>query len=118
MALRNAAATCCSCAGLAYACSKQTAIDSTSDRLSVFTSASTDLASSFTSAFKKWKRYVTMPERDHAGFLLSRIDSQLTIDELLDTSGMPRLEALRTISDLLDLKAIEVVRPGPKSPRR
>lgn len=28
--------------------------------------------SSFTSAFKKWKRYVTMPERDHAGFLLSR----------------------------------------------
>lgn len=56
---------------------------------------------------------------DHrAGFLLSRIDSQLTIDELLDTSGMPRLEALRTISDLLDLKAIEVIRPGVRAPRR
>lgn len=49
---------------------------------------------------------------DHrAGFLLSRIDGNHSIDELLDMSGMPRLEALRTFSDLLDLRAVELLPP-------
>jgi hypothetical protein len=32
--------------------------------------------------------------------LLSRIDGTLTIDELLDVSGMPRLEAYRHLCQL------------------
>jgi hypothetical protein len=35
-----------------------------------------------------------------AAFLLSRIDGSLTIDELLDVSGMPRLEAYRHLCQL------------------
>jgi len=35
-----------------------------------------------------------------AAFLLSRIDGTLTIDELLDVSGMPRLEAYRHLCQL------------------
>jgi hypothetical protein len=35
-----------------------------------------------------------------AAFLLSRIDGMLTIDELLDVSGMPRLEAYRYLCQL------------------
>lgn len=38
---------------------------------------------------------------DHrAGFLLSLVDGQSTVDELLDISGMSRLDALRIIHDL------------------
>lgn len=49
---------------------------------------------------------------DHrAGFLLSRIDGSATVEEIIDTSGMPRLEALRTLCDLLDLRAIVLVAP-------
>lgn len=47
---------------------------------------------------------------DHrAGFLLSRVDGTSTIEELIDTSGMPRLEALRTLSELLDQRAIQIL---------
>lgn len=35
-----------------------------------------------------------------AAFLLSRIDGELTLDEILDVSGMPRLEAYRHLSQL------------------
>lgn len=40
------------------------------------------------------------PISPRAAFLLSRIDGTLTIDELLDVSGMPRLEAYRHICQL------------------
>ncbi len=40
------------------------------------------------------------PISPRAAFLLSRIDGSLTIDELLDVSGMPRLEAYRHLCQL------------------
>jgi hypothetical protein len=44
---------------------------------------------------------------DHrAGFLLSLVDGHLTIEELLDISGMPRLDALRILYGLLDQRVI------------
>lgn len=46
---------------------------------------------------------------DHrSGFLLSRIDGFSTVEELLDICGMPRLEALRTLADLLERGAIRL----------
>jgi hypothetical protein len=46
---------------------------------------------------------------DHrSGFLLSRVDGLSTIDEVLDVCGMPRLEALKTLVDLLERGAIRV----------
>lgn len=42
----------------------------------------------------------TAPISPRAAFLLSRIDGTLTIDELLDVSGMPRLEAYRHLCQL------------------
>lgn len=56
---------------------------------------------------------------DHrAGFILSRVDGHSTIEEIVDTSGMPRLEALRTLCDLLDLRAIQLLAPDQPQPRR
>jgi hypothetical protein len=47
---------------------------------------------------------------DHrSGFLLSRIDGFSSVDELLDVCGMPRLEALKTLSDLLERGAIRLL---------
>jgi hypothetical protein len=44
---------------------------------------------------------------DHrAAFLLSRIDGTQTLSELVDVSGMPRLEALKTLVELLETSAI------------
>lgn len=40
------------------------------------------------------------PISPRAAFLLSRIDGTLTIDELLDVSGMPRIEAYRYLCQL------------------
>jgi hypothetical protein len=40
------------------------------------------------------------PISPRAAFLLSRIDGMLTIDELLDVSGMPRMEAYRHLCQL------------------
>jgi hypothetical protein len=46
---------------------------------------------------------------DHrSGFLISRIDGFSTLEELLDVCGMPRLEALKTLSDLLERGAIRL----------
>jgi len=41
------------------------------------------------------------PISPRAAFLLSRVDGALTLDEILDVSGMPRLEAYRYLSQLL-----------------
>lgn len=44
---------------------------------------------------------------DHrAGFLLSRVDASATIEEIIDVSGMQRLEALKTFVELLESGAI------------
>lgn len=44
---------------------------------------------------------------DHrAGFLLSRVDGRACLIEILDVSGMPRLEALKTLVELYDAGAI------------
>ena len=46
---------------------------------------------------------------DHrSGFLLSRVDGHSTVEEVLDVCGMPRLEALKTLVDLLERGAIRV----------
>jgi hypothetical protein len=46
---------------------------------------------------------------DHrSGFLLSRVDGISTVEEVLDVCGMPRLEALKTLVDLLERGAIRV----------
>ena len=43
---------------------------------------------------------------NRAGFILSRIDGAHSIDELVDISGMPRLEVLKTLIELLDAGTI------------
>ena len=44
---------------------------------------------------------------DHrAGFLLSRVDGSHSLEEIIDVSGMPRLEALKMLTELLDAGAI------------
>ena len=46
---------------------------------------------------------------DHrTGFLLSRIDGMLTYEDILDVSGMPRLDAAQVLVDLLERGYIEV----------
>ena len=49
-------------------------------------------------------RWLSLDHR--AGFLLSLVDGSLSIEELLDISGMPRFEALRILCDLLDQNVI------------
>ncbi len=44
-----------------------------------------------------------------AAFLLSLVDGQTTVDEVLDLCQMGKLEALRVFTELLDAKAIERV---------
>ena len=54
---------------------------------------------------------IPVDELDHrAAFLLSRVDGVLTIDDVLDVSGMPRLEAFRHLCRLL-LRGILLLRP-------
>jgi hypothetical protein len=44
---------------------------------------------------------------DHrAGFLLSRVDGRASLEEILDVSGMARLEALKTLVELYEAGAI------------
>jgi hypothetical protein len=46
---------------------------------------------------------------DHrSGFLLSRVDGVSSVEEILDVCGMPRLEALKTLADLLERGAIRL----------
>lgn len=48
---------------------------------------------------------------DHrSGFLLSRVDGVASVEELLDICGMPILEALKTLTDLLERGAIKLQR--------
>jgi hypothetical protein len=49
-------------------------------------------------------RWLTLDHR--AGFLLSLIDGGSTLDQILDMSGMPRLDALRIMYQLLDQRVI------------
>jgi hypothetical protein len=50
---------------------------------------------------------ITWLSLDHrAGFLLSLIDGTLTIEELLDVSGMSRLDALRIMYTLVQQNVI------------
>ncbi len=47
---------------------------------------------------------------DHrAGFLLSLVDGQSTVDEILDISGMTRLDALKIIHDLAEQQVVRLV---------
>ena len=41
------------------------------------------------------------PISPRAAFLLSRVDGTLSLDEILDVSGMPRMEAYRYLCQLL-----------------
>jgi hypothetical protein len=46
---------------------------------------------------------------DHRqGFVLSRLDGRASIDDLLDVTGMSRLEIYRTLVELLEAKAISL----------
>lgn len=50
---------------------------------------------------------VKLHELDHhAGFILSRIDGELTYQDVITVSGMPQDEALRTLVQLLELGLI------------
>jgi hypothetical protein len=49
-------------------------------------------------------RWLTLDHR--SGFLLSHVDGVSTLEEILDISGMPHLEAMRIIYDLLQQKVI------------
>lgn len=48
-------------------------------------------------------QWLTLDHR--AGFLLSLVDGQSTVDEILDISGMTRLDALKIIFDLAERQA-------------
>ncbi len=75
-----------------------------------------EMYSSRVGDFSRGVRVVMSPEKlrwlslDHrAGFLLSLVDGVSSIDELLDVSGMKRLDAVRQIANLLEQKVIELL---------
>ena len=43
-----------------------------------------------------------------SAFLLSRIDGSMTVEDVLDVSGMPRLEALRVMALLVRRGAVVI----------
>ena len=49
-------------------------------------------------------RWLTLDHR--SGFLLSHVDGVSSLEEILDISGMPHLEAMRIICDLIQQKVI------------
>ena len=61
-------------------------------------------------------RWLTLDHR--TGFLLSRIDGETTVDELLDLSGMPSLDTIRALFELVQQGVLEVVDPPPPSSGR
>jgi hypothetical protein len=74
-----------------------------------------DMYSSRVGGLHRVPRIVMGPDQvrwlslDHrAGFLLSMVDGVSSVDDLLDVSGMPRLDALRVLCGLLDQKAISL----------
>ncbi len=55
------------------------------------------------------KAHVAAMSLDHrAGFLLSRIDGRMSIEDLLDISGMPAAEAFAILGDLLQRGVIAI----------
>lgn len=50
----------------------------------------------------------SLPLDNRSGFLLSMVPNAHTVDELLDISGMSRLEAMKVICELLELGVIEL----------
>lgn len=52
-------------------------------------------------------RWLSLDHR--AGFLLSMMDGSSSVEDILDISGMARLEALRVICSLLDQKVIALI---------
>ena len=51
---------------------------------------------------------------DHrSAFLLSRIDGVSTIDEILDVSGMPMLDAMRVLVELIEQRLVVADDPPP-----
>ena len=50
-------------------------------------------------------RWLGLDHRD--GFVLSLVDGNHTIEEIIDVTGMSRLEVLKTLVELLDLGAIQ-----------
>jgi hypothetical protein len=66
---------------------------------------------------------VTLPEKTGSGavdprsrFLLTLIDGSLTLEAIVDVCGLPRLDALRILNDLVLRGIVAVV--GAKSPTR
>jgi hypothetical protein len=51
-------------------------------------------------------RWMTLDHR--AGFVMSLIDGASSIELILDVSGMPRLDALRMLQELVDQGVVEV----------
>jgi hypothetical protein len=55
-------------------------------------------------------RWLSLDHR--AGFLLSLIDGQATLEDVIDASGMPRLAALRILTELVDRDVIVLLPAG------
>ena len=52
---------------------------------------------------------VTKASLDHrAAFVLRFLDGMSTIEDVLDASGLPRIDALRILDDLLQRKVISM----------
>jgi len=60
-----------------------------------------------------WIKQMAIEPR--AAFLLSRIDGECTIDEIIDVSGMSELDALGILADLLEDGVIEARTTGRSS---
>jgi hypothetical protein len=56
-------------------------------------------------------RWLSMDHR--AGFVLSLIDGKSTLDTILDLCGMPRLDALHILHDLVQQKVVAVKQGAP-----
>ena len=61
-------------------------------------------------------RWLSLDHR--AGFLLSSIDGSMSLDEVLDVSSMPELDALRIMFELRMQGVIEIVEPNRRPGRR
>ena len=55
-------------------------------------------------------RWLSLDHR--AGFILSCVDGYSSIEEILDVSGMPQIDALRILHELLVQKVISVPLAG------
>jgi hypothetical protein len=61
-------------------------------------------------------RFLSLDHR--AGFLLSFVDGSMSLDEVLDVSSMPELDALRILFELRMQGVIEIVEPSRRPGRR